>query len=80
MKPSLTIKNLIIYFFIHDFCSSFEQTVLHSLFDISVQQEDFAFLLFFLERLIGESAANDESERPTKTVKRAIDFFIFPSI
>lgn len=65
----------------HDFCSSFEQTTLQSCFAISVQQaEDFAFLVFFLSLFNGESMANDDIDKPTKTAINAIDFFIFPSV
>ena len=63
-----------------DFCSSLVQTALHSDLDISVQQLDFAFLLFFLSLLIGESITNDDIVKPTKTVNNAIEFFIFPSV
>jgi hypothetical protein len=42
--------------------------------------EDLAFLLFFLSLLNGESAANDDIDKPTKTANNAIDFFIFPSV
>ena len=57
------------------------QTALHSCLDISVEQaEDFIFLLFFLSLFSGESAANVDIERPTKTAINAIDFFIFPSV
>ncbi|MCP9764599.1 hypothetical protein EGI31_16790 [Lacihabitans soyangensis] len=69
------------YFFIQDFCSSLVQTALHSCLDISVQQaEDFIFLLFFLSLFSGESAANEDIDKPTKTAINAIDFFIFPSV